>query len=116
VGHGDRLADGKSFPLDLWRFCFKEQSDDTGGSTDAQPPDVALDQSSPQASAKEPPSDVIDEAEHLRASNLENRGPLSPAPSAMEVGGDDRERAPDDASGSKAALLVADGLLGGVAK
>jgi hypothetical protein len=60
--HGDRLAEGELLPLHFGRLCLEEKSDDASCSTDAQPPDVALDQSPPQTSAKEPPGDVVDEA------------------------------------------------------
>jgi hypothetical protein len=113
VGHGERFAERKAFPLDFRRFCLEKKPDDTCRGTDAQPPDVAFDQSSPQASAKEPSSDVVDETEHLGPSNLENRGPFAPASSAMQVRGHDRERSPDDTGGGEAAFLVSDGLLGG---
>jgi len=62
MGHGDRLAEGELLALHDGRFCLEEKSYDACGRSDAQPPDVALDQSPPQASAEQSPGDIVDEA------------------------------------------------------
>jgi hypothetical protein len=62
MGHGDRLAEGELLSPHDGRLCLEEKSYDACGRGDAQPPDVALDQSPTQTSAKESTGDVVDEA------------------------------------------------------
>src|ERR1700735_5193408 len=104
--HGDRLPEGETLSLHLGRLRLEEKPYDTCHRSDTQPPDVALDQPSPETAPEESSCDVVDKAEHLGPSDLETRRPPPPATAAVQVRGHDRERPADDAHRGETALLV----------
>jgi hypothetical protein len=114
--HRDRLAEGQLLALHFRRLCLEKKSHDACCRGDAQPPDVALDQPPPQTSAKESPGDVVDQAEHLGPSDLEDRSPSSPTSAAVQVRGNNRQRPSDNTGRGETAFLVADRLLRGASK